>query len=344
MLGSFLHWWIAQLLAIVPGRWRRQAMRQRDATVIDSSAADRLALLRRRHGREAMLHAGSAASADLPLRLQHYLKRRPNREPVILRVPPQDFLYFDLEMPLAIEHDLQGALRYDIERQTPFAVEEVVWGYNIRRRDTLRKRLLLRLMLVPRERAAALARFGIASSRRLWGVEADTDEGRATLWPVEASGYASHARMIVMAGRCVVFALAICAVAGPFVRQGFELAVAERNLQSLNGQVREADILTRNVDGQRAVASALAGVEAQSVDVLMALSMITQVLPDESYLTELRITQGNVEITGAARSAAAILGRLAGDDRFGAPVFAAPVVTNPNSGRELFVIKAGLRL
>ncbi|HWD59051.1 MAG TPA: hypothetical protein VG308_12265, partial [Stellaceae bacterium] len=76
--------------------------------------------------------------------------RNPSRLPVVLRLADDDVLCKTITLPLGAERDLVQVLVFEMDRETPFAVDEVVWGYRVVGRDRQRGQLTLRLRLISR--------------------------------------------------------------------------------------------------------------------------------------------------------------------------------------------------
>jgi general secretion pathway protein L len=62
-------------------------------------------------------------------------------------------------------------------------------------------------------------------------------------------------------------------------------------------------------------------------------------LPDDTYLTLLTITQRKLSISGRSASAARLIGALAANPALRNPTFAAPVVRDETNGGEMFSIR-----
>ncbi len=165
MLRSLLLWWARQLLALVPRRWRSDAI-VADGLVVsvdggrDGSEFD--LILRRRRletwlGRFRMDVAGERAARAA-------LGKRPRR--VILRPGPNAVLQRNVVLPLAAESEISRVLRYEMDRLTPFTADQVFWSATVQRRDRATGRLEVLLTLSPKALLqpvlAALHRIGVA--------------------------------------------------------------------------------------------------------------------------------------------------------------------------------------
>src|SRR5579885_2372551 len=160
MIGGFLSWWLEQLAGLLP---RPGA----DAVVISpveplAGGVRSVAVGVRRRGRESPLGRFPLAG-ELP--------GLPDLagQPAVLRLAASDVLEKTLALPLAAERELDQALAFEMDRETPFTAEELYWNHVVAAVDRQNRRLSVRLSLLPKASLepllAALARRGITPTR-----------------------------------------------------------------------------------------------------------------------------------------------------------------------------------
>jgi general secretion pathway protein L len=148
MLGDVLWWWARQMRALLPhGLLPRGS--GADALVVSvSGTRDRPVMqlaLRRRNGQMPL---GRFAIDDFDQRAASAALRRRARR-VVLQPDRASILEREVQLPLAVERDVAGVLRYDMDRLTPFTADQVYWSAITQRRDRSAGRLLLSLVLIP---------------------------------------------------------------------------------------------------------------------------------------------------------------------------------------------------
>lgn len=129
---------------------------------------------------------------------------------VILRLPAAAVLEREVTLPLAAEREPEGVLRYDMDRLTPFAAEDLFWTWAIEPRDRARGALHLRLSFVPKARLqrvlAALSSIGILVTeiQSMLGAAGAPVRRIALVLPLTLRHYwgrrALHARTLLSAG------------------------------------------------------------------------------------------------------------------------------------------------
>jgi general secretion pathway protein L len=348
MLKEFVTWWAQQWLDLLPTRFSAMG-RWDSALVIDLPVEEprpdesAFTLVRRVNGRESLIGRVAADAAGLA-EIRRARRRKRGGLDLLLRLPPGSLLEHRFAIPLAAERDAAQVLRYEIDRVTPFAAEEVVWTWAAERRDRERGRLLVRLSLASRRPLETLIRRLSAAGLSPRCVEAAAADGSLRHLPLESQVGAgntllrSFARVAAMA--CVI--LAVTAAALPFAFQQERLLRADRAIALLQPRVAEAMALRRRILGEAAGADIVGATEARVGDALQALAAVTNVLPDNTFLTAFSLAQRNIALTGQSPDPAGLIAALSADPLIGNPSFSAPVTAAPNGHGSLFSISANL--
>ena len=87
-------------------------------------------------------------------------------------------------------------------------------------------------------------------------------------------------------------------------------------------------------------AAKLAQKKRESAATVIVLESLSQALPDDTYLTELRVADGKLEITGVTREAASLIQIIEQTDQFKNATFFAPTTRAPLEVGEQFHIEA----
>jgi general secretion pathway protein L len=349
MLREMLTWWAERMRELLPPRLRAGATPPnallatlRSPASGDTPEAD-FAL--RRRGTETALGRFSldaAALAGLPAAL----RRRPHR--VTLRPPPGMLLEREVVLPLAAQHDPGGVLRYELDRLTPFTPDQVFWAWQQEGRDAARGTLRLRVSLLPKAALQAAVEALRRAGLPLAGLEATSPDGRTRAIPMgDAAGVPSRRREewrrrgLAAAGTACC-CLAVAAVALPFVQQSLALAAADRHVEALRPRVAEAEALRRRIADAKGGQDAFAAERARVGDALRAIAALTEILPDDTWLTELTLRQRRLTIAGRSAGAARLIGLLSADPTIRDATFAAPVTRADSGGADAFSIRAEL--
>jgi general secretion pathway protein L len=341
MVRDFFRWWFGQLADLLPRQLRPSDPTAADATVItpliaENGSVAEIAIGLRRGGKETLLgrFALGAATAlpELP---------RASGAPAVLRLGEAEVLGKTLTLPLAAERELDHALAFEMDRETPFKTDELYWTHRIAAADRQTGRLSVRLLLIPKARLAALLAF--LTQADLSPVRAEIADGPdAGSWLPLGDGHPVQpgaSRLIRPMALCCAL-LALAAVLIPFVQQSITMTAVDRQLAAGHNAAAEAAGLRREI--QRLAGSAdLVQKERDKVGQPLAiLAAVTSVMPDNSYLTELELRQRKLTLSGRSAAAARLIGAFAANGEFRNPAFAAPVTRIEALHQEIFTIIA----
>lgn len=331
MLIEFLTWWGRQLQDLVPVAVRRRTSGPPDACLISIEGAT-IQLTTRRAGIESPTGFFPLDMAGVE-ELRSVLRKRP----VAIAVPDDALLERTIVIPLAAERDLADLLRHEMESITPFNSDEVFWTWTVMRRDRDRRRLHVRLSLVPKIALPHLhTALGVAPT---W-LEAVTQGGRPCVIPLGHTVTSVRRQQrnlrLVLAGTA---GLAVAVIALPFVRQSLALWRIEAQIHILEPDTRIAQTLRERIAKVSSAANLVAAEHHRVGDPLGVIAVVTTALPDDTFLTDLSIRQGKLEMTGQSRAAARLIGALSTSPAIKDPAFIASV-TRADNGSDAFSIRA----
>jgi len=341
VLVEFWTWWRQHLLELVPESLRRGGGADADALIVEAGVDGTVVLARRRRGVEQRLATLRLDEPGLPS-LRAQLNARPNGEPVVLRLPPNAALERHVSLPLATERDHQRVLGYEMERLTPFTADEVFWSGVIESRDRARGRLGLRLTIVPRAGIQGLLDTLAASGGRPNLLEAPTAGGLRAIALKHDAAAGRIGSLTPRTAGLVLAGLVALVVISPFLRQVLDLHDAQAQLDTLKPRMALVDTLRRRILGAGAGGDAVQHDTKRLGDALAALAAITDILPDDSYLTEYTLRERKITLSGLAGSAPKLISLLSADPRVKNPAFTAPVTRNEQTHLDVFSIRADL--
>ena len=343
MLDEFVAWWLTQWRDLLPRSWRDRGAERAPYLALVPDRLDHpaaLTILYVSAGTERSL--GNLAPEPGAGRALATLLGKAARPSVLaLRVPPGSVLSRDVALPIAAERDLARVLGYEMDRLTPFSSDELFFSHEVVRRDRAAGRVTLRLALTPRAQVeplvAILARAGLAPDA-IEGREPDGAIRRITL--AARAGGPDRAELLTRAAWALAACLAIACLAVPFIRQSSALAASGAAVAALRPRVAQVDRLRASLDAATAGTDVLAAAERDIGDPLDVLATLTDLLPDDTFLTDLSLTGRKLTINGQSASAAKLIGLLSTDPSLANPSFVAPVTRLETSHTDLFSIRA----
>lgn len=297
-------------------------------------------------GRERIDHGTLPAGAGMTA-LAATLDRRGVDGELWALLPASEALVRTLPLPLAVEPQLEAALRHEIDRQTPFSAEQVVYAAQVVSRLPAEGQLRAELAVLPRPRLdAALAALGPLSAR-LSGLDIDDAAHRAgrrrNLLPAGQRVGRSDRDARVRLGLAAAAAIALL-LAGLVTLANREQALAalEAQRDAAYQQARDARVLRQQLEAGAAAANFLADQRRSRPTMLELLDDLSRRLPDDVYLQRLAVEQQRVTLSGAAASAGTIVATLQPSPYLKGPALAGAVQQDRATGRDGFTVVAEL--
>jgi general secretion pathway protein L len=262
---------------------------------------------------------------------------------VELVLQPNRFMFRLLELPRRASDFLEGIIRAQIDRLTPWSAAEAAFGW-YPSTETANDRMAVAIAATARTLIApfisAIAGLGADTIVVAAALQQPRPDIAAIKICEQKTGQAAEQRRI----RRILIRL--LAAAGVFS------AVSVAANAVIGGMIEtQRDDLTRRIAERRAVlqpghgGTGEAALDLQrhkhetpsSVIVIEALS---RVLPDDTYLTELRILGDKMQIVGVTRDAPALIRLIEQTSHFSRATFFAPTTRSPSDSGERFSIEA----
>ena len=334
-IGDFFTWWGDQLRALLPTGLAGATPLDHDAILITlGDAPDLIEVVLRKRGQTSRLGRFTLDPAGIrTLKQACTLPGRPNA--TILRLAAESLLEKQLTLPLAAERELDRVLGFEMDRETPFAIDEVYWDATVLERDRRQGRLKVLLSLVPRAPLDALIRHLAAADLAPTMLAPVLADGSVRPIQLDHSRPRGSGRAVPLLAAATAV-LALVAIALPFMKQALAFRAIDATVATLQPTVDEASRLRRQITGGGG--EAIAAERAKLPNALKVLAATTQALPDDTHLTDLSLKNHRLSLIGQSAAAARLLGALAADPTFKDPAFAAPVTKLEANRQEIFSI------
>ncbi len=246
-----------------------------------------------------------------------------------------------ITLPLAAEAGLATLLRYEMDRLTPFSIDDVFWSWRVVGRDRSTATMDVELMLLPRmSSAATLEALGTAGLPP-HSIEAQLPNGSPCRLPVAAPDQAAaqRSRRYLRLSFAAAGILAIACLLTPLLRQSLALSEVETEMAALHDSVGEAQALQRRIAAANSGDEMLASAQSRASGALTALAALTHALPDDTFVTRLVMQQRRLTLEGQSKAATNLIAALSSEPHLQNPAFTAPVIRSEN-GQEIFGLRA----
>jgi len=340
MIAEFLSWWAAQMAGLATPVLKRFQAGEPDALIIEAGDTDdgTLTLARRRKGRIEPLPP--LPGDEAPDAMRATLARAGGRLRLVVAVPVPPLIR-EVTLPAAAASRLDRFLGFEMDRLTPFPAEAVLFTYRILGHDRRTATIRVAIVLVPRQWVQPVLDRLAEAAIPLSAVEARTADGEAHLLPVlhEKTEHHARQRLVWRGALAMCGALALAVILVPLLRQSLALAEVADRVQAIRPQVEQVEKLRQRIASGSAGAGRVAAARQQAGVPLLVLGVLTDDLPDDTWLSALTLRQNRLVIEGHSSAAIRLIAVLASEPRFRNPAFGAPVLRAENGG-DIFTIQA----
>jgi general secretion pathway protein L len=281
-------------------------------------------------------------SAEPPFSEAWQTTLRGSRISVLMR--PDHFLFRAVDFPKAAIDFLEGMIRAQIDRLTPWTATDAVFGMTVPK-PIAGERITLMLAATPQQKIQPLLRFvaslGAASVAGLVDVP---EAFYATKEPVKVF----HRSLTDAAGGAVDVPRLLCrtllgaslAAAASLAISAYVGSVLDAEQQELQNSIAQRRAALRIHRTGGSAETLLARRKQTSPSSVMALEAISRVLPDTTYVTELRVEGDKLQVVGLTQDAPSLIRLIEQSPQFTRATFFAPTTRSQNEPGERFHIEA----
>jgi general secretion pathway protein L len=265
-----------------------------------------------------------------------------NRIEVVLR--PSRFLFRPLELPRRAVEFLDGVVRAQIDRLTPWTAADAVFGWG-RPADIAGDRISI--MVAATARAAmrpmldALSELGPASIA-MFTAPADGAAAAGTIkvYDQRVRGTLDAMRLsrilmivLLLAAGAASLGVALDATLGSSLE-------AQANDLTRSNNARRAQLRGGQAGIARSASAILDRRKQETPATVIVLEALSAILPDHTYVTEMRVEGNRLQVIGVTQDAPGLIRLIEQSPHFTRATFFAPTTRSPTDPGERFHIEA----
>lgn len=251
-----------------------------------------------------------------------------------------------LSLPSSAESRLREVLVHEIDRQTPFTADQVVFEARVSGRDAATKQLQVELVVVPRSVLEAQMEALGPLAERLVGVDVDGRDGErlgVNLLPTAQRGARSDRDRWLNRGLgLAALLLLVMAMLQVLDNRRAALVAMQQRVAAANSEVVGVRRLRNSLSSSRQAADFLAKKRGQQPTMLELLADLTRRIPDGTSLEKLAVNQGKIVMIGQSQEAPALVGLLQGSAMIRTPALAGAVQRDVRTGKDRFTLTANM--
>lgn len=346
-LPRFMAWWGGELAALLPPRWRAQFGGGLAWHLLQQDGDDWV--LRRAGQPEALSRWQSQLDATSQQVALRDALRGVDAEDlrIALCLDPSVVLRPRLTLPLAARDNLQQIGAFEMDRQTPFRVEQVRYDVRELRIAAPTGRFAAELVVVPRAtldpQLARLAASGLQVDAV--DVAAGADRLGVNLLPAELAPRRQHPRqrLNLALGAAAILLLVLSLLQFLHNRQS-ALEQMRSEVEGMRAEAQQVAGLRQQLQDNAGAAGFLAERKRNTVSVLAVMQDLSQRLPANAWLERLSIdNSGQIGFQGQSPQAARLVDALKGSTVITDANFQGTIQADPSTGKERFYMVAQRR-
>ena len=265
---------------------------------------------------------------------------------VELAMRPDRFFFRALELPQRAAEFLDGIVRAQIDRITPWAASEAVFGWSApteisNDRISVTIAAAANAQIIPLTQA--VSQLGVKSIAVSTTLPNETDKAAIKVFDQMAAGTLEvrQVRRVLVVGLLSLAVLSGLAIAADVIvgndLQGRQIDVSRR-IAERRGIIRAGSDAVTN-----SALAKLARRKNQTPASVIVLEALSNVLPDHTYVTELRIEGEKVQVVGISKDAPSLIRLIEDSPHFSRATFFAPTTRSPSDPGDRFHIEARIK-
>lgn len=337
-LHRLLDWWGQGLRLALPPRLRTRWFPLPSGVWLRLEGAGTQAWIGRRD------HP-AASSTDITVDAESVLMRHPDL-PRWLLLAPGNAVRATVSLPQAAAAHLREALRYEIDRQTPFAAADVAWDARALEVDPVAKTVRAELIAVPLTRLSPLLARAESLGIVLQGVDVADEEGRPAginLLPADMRLQPVNRwrrRNLVLAG--VAAGLVIAAVIISLQRERMRNDALKQQLEQQSGEVRRVSAQRQRLAELTTGAREINEQRQRRASLTAVLNELAERVPANGYIERLTVQGSQMQMSGVAPQSTRLVPSLQGSHLWADVTMSGAVAADVGRGGDRYTLSMRL--
>lgn len=257
-----------------------------------------------------------------------------------LLLQPHHFVFRSIEVPSRAADFLDGVVRAKLDSLAPWSAEEAAVGYG-KPSKTDQSHIALSLAITARKLILPYAESLIAAGAS--AVKLAVQLPNAPVAPVtvlrmsaDSEGQLGPARRILAGAILALLLVCVLSVAADILFR-MQLNAQETEIAR---QIREQRLALNDAGGSDSLRKEIDRRKHTTPSSAVVLEVLARILPDNTYLKEIRIEGSKVQLTGLTQDASELIRLVEGTPHFSQATFFAPTTRAPGDTGDRFHIEA----
>jgi general secretion pathway protein L len=335
-------WWLSEFLALLPQAFLKSLVSSRLTLLLrPSEAITEIAVMAsEKRVLQETIPADASEKEFRHLRDVIGAATRRKRFDVIGIIPKGQCLARPLTLPLAAEAHLDEAVRYQIERVSPFKADNTLYDIKQLEGNRAANELRLKLSIVSKASVAELEKRTANLGFRIDHFAIEAPDGGALETLAFKSDLTSRTKMPLEAKAflAAAFLLAVSLALAPVAGKWQHAKALEREVSILKPKAEQVLKLQSERDKILARRAQMIGLKKAALPPVAILSRLSELLDDQTFLFDMRMDRGAITISGLSIDASKLAQRLGTIEVFKSVKFSGPVTRDVQSARDRFTL------
>lgn len=344
-IKPFLRWWARELAFLVPLKIR-QFFYAPQAAIIIRSNAEQFELSYEIGGEQKHL-ANVARDISKAAAVKNLLADERFKNVIfVFRLSKNDALSKTVNLPLAAQTNILQVVSYELDRYSPFTAEKVYFATRIEHIDAETAQIVVKLLITPRKTLEGfyLDCKNLGITPQIVDVEDFPNDlqnlhDSCNLLPLHLQPKTtSTSRWIIGTLLILLGLLSISSLIFPVWLEYQAVEKLQHKISKIDKEVKAIKNLQSEMDLLREETQLLINEKIAAPSIVATLNEISALMQDDSWLSYLQYSDGQIQLQGESKAASNLLADLEASDYFAKVNFASPVTQDKASGLERFQI------
>ncbi len=340
---SFFSWWRAELASLIPEPVRRRFGGPHRQSVICLNSPTSISF--RDIGEEPDASCRLVEFTDVKdKKLQSSLAKLKTTKVtrIVLALSHRFVVRKRITLPLVPHAKIAAMIKFELERLTPFKVEDIYFDFHLVDRDEEQKRLQVDLFVARRSDVdfwnSALRSFGISPKRITALVDDEPADFLNLLAPGEREVVAGRQGLSVtlVCATCILIAANIYL---PFYSLNAERDALSAQVLTLRERMKVLTTVRSRVDEYQAMLDFTHQLNVSAAQPIMVINELTKKVPDHTWIYELDYSPEKIRISGQSEDASSLVSLIEASPMFHSAEFPSAVVRDQGGLTEQFIMQ-----
>ncbi|MFI0377397.1 MAG: PilN domain-containing protein [Candidatus Thiodiazotropha sp.] len=339
-LSNFWFWWSGEISMLMPERIRTLVRGGKPAQLLYKDEILRI-VNRGLSGEEVVENYLRIIDFNNP----EHRRVLNNASEIRLCLEPKKYLFKKVTLPIETEENLREVLAFEMDRQTPFSVDQVYYDYIVNARDKQNRTLDITLILAPIDKISSALKQLEENQVRINAIspceEIDPSLNEVNLLPPgkREKPYKRY-RLLNLILFLILLLLCIANLTLPLWQKSTHLKQLESELDGYKSKATEVAALREQVSSARNENFFLEERKQKTKAVLDILLELTLLLPDDTWVSNFEVRGNTIHLHGQSTASASLIPVLETSKLFQDVTFRSPVTRSKKNNTERFHISA----